>query len=275
MLRFIGPPSRYAARMEEAAMTFQQRSDSSDPAHGSDPVVRLVLHCQQHYRTWAAAPAHQQEACSAEYSELLEQLWFRLADDLRRMARGWIHSHMAPDIESLAMNLFANIVVSLPKLRIDPARNVRNLLLTVARRSQIDEYRRVYSSGLQHQSAAGANPADAHMWQPPGSHTQSEGSLDLQQEVIDPNSTNIEERLILQIDQQSILETVWRDYWPRKLSKIDFLIMELRWRLDPPSSFREIAGRLGAGWTEDTVRQRHFRIISATRDYLRERGLID
>jgi len=46
-------------------------------------------------------------------------------------------------------------------------------------------------------------------------------------------------------------------------------------RSEPPYTFREIAARLGAGWEEDAVRQRHHHILDATRRYLRERGLID
>ena len=257
-------------------MTLPQRSDSPEPALVSDPIVPLVLLCQQHYHLWVAAPDEPLRASrSIEYSQSLERLWFVLADDLRRVARGWIHSNMAPDIESLAMNLFANIVVHLPKLHIDPARHVRNLLLMVARRGQIDEYRRVYASTPQRQPTPSDQPDDTQLWQSPGRRTQAGAPLDMQHEIVDPTSADIEERMIDQIDQQAILENVWNDYWPHKLSSTDFLIMELRWRMEPPSSFREIAERMGGGWSEEAVRQRHYRIIVATREYLRGRGLID
>ncbi|HEX5688461.1 MAG TPA: hypothetical protein VFX76_00565 [Roseiflexaceae bacterium] len=257
-------------------MTLLQRSDSSDPAHGRDPIVDLTLRCQQCFHIWKAATGlPQHEACGAEYRAQVEELWIMLADDLRRVARGWIHSHIASDLESLAMNLFGNIVLSLPRLRIDPNRNVRNLLLTVARRGQIDDYWRAYSSGPQQQTTTNEQVNETQMWQQPGTQAFCGASFDMPQDIIDPASLNIEEHLVAEIDQQAILETVWREYWPSELSALEFTIMELRWRLEPPKSFRQIAEHLGKGWSEDAVRQRHFRIITATRAYLRERGLID
>jgi hypothetical protein len=257
-------------------MTLQHRDDKPDIADRRDPLVMLALQCQQNHAAWSAAldrPA--QAALGALYRQSLEHLWAALADDLRRVARGWIHSNMAPDIESLALNMFANVVVALPRLRIDPARNVRKLLVTVARRGLIDEYRRSYASAPQRRPRPIDQPQEGRMWQQAGWQPQALAQLDTQVDIVDPHSANIEEHMAARIDQQAILRAVWEEYWPRSLSAADFLIMELRWRLEPPCSFREIAERLGAGWGEDAVRQRHHRILNATRRYLRDRGLID
>jgi DNA-directed RNA polymerase specialized sigma24 family protein len=238
-----------------ADMTQQDPHTAQNPSADSDPFVILVLQCQQAYTAWKTAhDREQQQIHSDQYRHLLEQLWLELAQDLRQVAHGWIRSNMAPDVESLAMNMFVNIVFQLPKLRIDPDKNVRNLLITVARRGQIDEYRRSYAVSGRRQSKM--------------------LPLDSQSEMVDPASSDAVERTVNQIDRQAVLDRVW-DYWLQKLSKDDMQIMRLRWHSDPPSSFGEIAERMGPGWGEDTVRQRHYRIMTATREYLRKHGLID
>ena len=242
-----------------------------------------MLQCQQDYALWTAATDTEQsrDALAAKYRSNLEALWEQLAADLRLIARGWIRSNMAPDTESLALNMFANIVFNLPKLRPDPQRNVRNLLVTVARRGLIDEYRRSYASSprrqpksAEQQTAPASGSDEARMWHVTGANQNGVAPGDSQPEPVDPGSYNIEDRMATRIDQQALLQVVW-EYWPRNLSATDFQIMKLRWQSDPPSSFRDIAEQIGAGWEEDAVRQRHHRIMNATRKYLREQGLID
>src|SRR5439155_1547273 len=112
------------------------------------------------------------------------------------------------------------------------------------------------------------------VWHVTGANQNGAAPDGSQPDPVDPGSYNIEERMVTRIDQQALLQAVW-DYWPHNLSATDFQIMKLRWQSDPPSSFGDIAEQLGAGWEEDTVRQRHHRIMNATRKYLREQGLID
>jgi DNA-directed RNA polymerase specialized sigma24 family protein len=232
------------------------QQDPSPDSSSVDPFVEFVLRCQAAYTAWAAAEVFEQKsALSQAYRLLLEELWALLAGDLRQIARGWTHSNMAPDSESLALNMFGNIVFPLPRLQIDPQRNVRNLLLTIARRGLIDDYRR---------SHAGTP------WRQGGYAT----SIDDRPDLIDPESSTIEDRAVQRIDSEALLKAVW-DYWPENLNGIEYEIVKLRWQSDPPRSFGEIAERLGPGWEEAAVRQRHHRIMNKTRRYLRESGLID
>jgi DNA-directed RNA polymerase specialized sigma24 family protein len=221
-----------------------------------DPVIELVSRCQEAHANWMAAEEPEQKnAMSETYRLLLEDLWTLLAGDLRLITRGWMRSNMAPDTESLALNMFGNIVFSLPKLLIDPQRNVRNLLLTIARRGLIDEYRRSRPSSSQRQAARTT-------------------SMDSQAHLIDPKSTHIEDRTVQRLDGEALLKAVWK-YWLENLIEVEYKIMMLRWRTDPPCPFGDIAVELGPGWEEATVRQRHHRIMNKTREYLRKNGLID
>jgi hypothetical protein len=215
-----------------------------------------VVQAQALYEDWSAAEDSAAREASGElYRRQLEQLWALLADDLRMITRGWIHANMESDSEKLALHMFGNIVFSLPKLQIDPQRNVRNLLLTIARHSLIDDYRRSHSSSGQRQATLAV-------------------SIDTQPDLVDPESAQIEERIVRRLDDGALLKAVWQ-YWRNSLIPVDYEIMKLRWRSDPPSPFSDIAMQLGPGWEEATVRQRHHLIMRATRKYLREQGLLD
>jgi DNA-directed RNA polymerase specialized sigma24 family protein len=253
-----------------------------EPSREPDPIVDLVLQCQHEYIMWKAEHDQgQAELLGAKCRQSLEALLNLLFDDLRYAARGWLRSNIASDPETLALNMFANIVFQLPKLHIDPQRPVRNLLITVARRGLIDEYRRTYSNGPRRQSSSSSQDIppqtgtpDARMWQTPGDLTNQSSSLDAHTELSDQKAEAVEDGIVSRISGQSILQAVW-EYWQRNYSGFDLQIMQLRWQMEPPRTFMEIATRLGPGWLEATVRQRHKRIMDATRKYLREQGLID
>jgi hypothetical protein len=48
--------------------------------------------------------------------------------------------------------------------------------------------------------------------------------------------------------------------------------MFARWFEEPQPAFAEIAQRMPAGWTSDAVRQRHYRTLVKTKQYLRTLG---
>ncbi len=160
-----------------------QQDPSPELSSEPDPVVALVPRCQAAYIAWSAAEEAERNAFIDAYRLLLEELWALLAPDLRQITRGWMRSNMAPDAESLALNMFGNIVFVLPKLQIDPQRNVRNLLLLIARRGLIDEYRRNHPSSPQRQATHAA-------------------SIDSQPELIDPEA-HIEERTVQRLDRET------------------------------------------------------------------------
>jgi DNA-directed RNA polymerase specialized sigma24 family protein len=261
-------------------MTSLELTDDSAPAPMPLSIAVLAVLCQESYRSWAsAASENDKQALRERNRSYVELLWIALADDLRIAARSWIRSQIAPDVESLAMNMFSHIIFTLPKLRIDPARNVQGLLLTVARRGIIDEYRRNYAAPVRRQPAGSALERAAgtratQMWPGPSSHAPTVAPAEAHLEAVDPASYDAEDRVARALDNQDVLRAIWA-YWPKSLSADDFQIMRLRWLSDPPRSFKEIAQLLGAGWSEDAVRQRHHRVLKDTRAHLREHGLLD
>jgi len=234
-------------------------ADSADDAQSSetssDQIVTIALQCQQDYKRWTEeSDLAARAACAEDYRQSLEALWEAIAPDLRRVAPGWIRSGMAPDIESLAINMFSYIVFKLPTLSINTNLNVRGLLVTVARRGLIDDYRRSYAVNPRRQSK------------------QQVVSLDDQMYVADEQRSDVEGEAIQKIDGDDVLAAVEK-YW-MTLDDEEKKIMQLRWQTDPPHSFREIAKQLGSGWAEDAARQRHHRIMNATRKHLRELNLL-
>jgi len=214
----------------------------------------IALQCQQTYRAWADALDPTVHAARGDaHRQSLERLWEAIAPDLRKVAHGWIRSGMAPDIESLALNMFSYIVFKLPTLSFNLQRNVRGLLVTVARRGLIDEYRRSYAVSSKRQPRQFV-------------------SLDDKTDLADDDRSDIEGTSIHKIDGNRVLTEV-QEYW-RSLNPEETLIMRLRWQTDPPCSFREIAQQMGSGWVEDAVRQRHHRIMNATRKHLHDRKLL-
>jgi RNA polymerase sigma factor (sigma-70 family) len=250
---------------------------SSDDQY--ENLAELVLLCQQSHTDWSGASSEATADARAQHGVYLEQLWAAIADDLRRVARGWMRSNIAPDVESLALNMFTDIVFSLPSLSIDPKRNVRKFLITVARRRLIDEYRRISPVPKRRASQSSDEPltpgaAGARMWQTGQDAEYAAAAADLDAGLADEASFTAEERLASRIDHQALLAAIW-SYWPKSLAEDDLRIVQLRWETDPPRSFREIARQMGKDWGEATVRQRHHRILKATRAYLHSRGLLD
>lgn len=233
-------------------------SSSSNDDHGinsPDKLDEIARHCQEQFFAWERAQDLADQARYAgEYRRSLEALWEEIAPDLRRVARGWIRSGMAPDIETLAMNMFTYIVFKLPTLAFDAQRNIRGLLVTVARRGMSDDYYRSYANSPKRQ---------------PNSTVSFDDQLDLADEA----RSEVENDTIQKVNSEEILSAV-DIYWDT-LEETDRQIMHLRWRTDPPGSFRDIARQLGPGWAEDAVRQRHHRVINATRKQLRDQKLLD
>jgi RNA polymerase sigma factor (sigma-70 family) len=202
-----------------------------------------------------------------------------IEQDLTKVAHSWIRSNIGPDVKSLAMNMFTDVVEVLPNLRIDPTKNVRSYLISVARHRLIDTWRREFKpprrpakdSAFDLELHPGA--PEARMWQDRFSSIEASSLADPHGGIIDPNTSDAEERVLTRIDNEQILRAI-RDHWPKSLSRDDYRIVHLRYLADPQASFREIAQDLGGGWTEDAVRQRHFRVIKATRKYLNEQGLL-
>ncbi len=247
-------------------------TDPADNFSGQTSLYGLARACQQGHAAWhAAEDVATRQLLRDEHRGLLELLWQALQPDLERGALRWRRSGMAPDLRSLAMGMFVHIIGELPRLRLDPDRNVRHLLLMVAQRRTVDEYRRSFSDGPHMRGADDALPIasgapEAQMWAEPSGPVDL-FALDREQELVDPQTLDAESQIVARLDLRRLVEQLWR-YWPERLSLHDLQIMRLRWRVEPPVPFSEIARQLGDGWEEDTVRQRHHRILRDARRFL-------
>lgn len=237
-------------------------------------LLDIVLRAQQVYLQWQQAETPEaQKIYRDQFQATTEELWHALADDLRRVARGWKFSGMGPDNDTLAMGMFVHIITALPKLKVDPQRDVRKYLITVARNNNISEYRRVYARQPIQMSEERASH-ETEMW---ANSSYQDDRAEHQRMIGDQgdhepyDSMNHLDDLL---DRRTNLERIWQ-YWKNTLSQIDYQIMDLRWHSEPPTHFQTIAAHLGPGWSADSVRQRHYRVCKDTRLYFQQQGLLD
>jgi hypothetical protein len=64
-------------------------------------------------------------------------------------------------------------------------------------------------------------------------------------------------------------------FWSETLSHVEQVIIQMRWGQYPQASYKEIALRLGPGWTDVNARKYNERIIRKTRTFLYNKGLFD
>jgi DNA-directed RNA polymerase specialized sigma24 family protein len=258
LIEWDATTSRYSLHDLIRVLALQQKEATAEMIGvlPKDPqLVYTVLDALSTFQAWRAATEEEiRNSLGLQYRTEMEQLWNFLADDLRRVAHGWLRSGLAPDIETLALDMFSHIVFALPRLKIDPHGNVRAFLITVARHGMTDDYRRSYTSS-------------------PNSRPNMVVSFDEQTSEKDAARSDVEREMSEKIDNQRILAAA-KEYW-KTLGPDDTIIMQLHWQTDPPRSFRAIVEQLGGGWVEDAVRLRHRRIMNATRKYLREQGAIE
>ena len=247
--------------------------------HNSDETLRIaIVNCQNLLQGWNDASTEDERAQHADrYKASLEQLWNLLADDLYAIARSWRKSNLATDVESLALSHFTEIIMALPRLKIDPTKNVRQLVFTLFRRSLITEYRTLnpLATTKPHDekpetSVEPGTPA-AQFWPMRGAETLA--VLTDGADIPDPQSFDSEERIFRKLYTQAMMKTI-REFWSSTLPPEDLSIIVARWEHDPPRPYQEIAATLGPGWTEANVRKRHQRTIERTRQYLKDNNLL-
>jgi len=249
---------------------------SVDPITSSDnqQIVETIVAYQASYdqfqSLWASDPSRR-ETLRQEIQGELEQLWQLIETDLVQVARGWMRSGLLDSVslprseavQSLAMSAFLNIIEALPHLHIDPSRNVRALLATIARRGFVREYRRMSQSlPAQPQYTALGEPGSATFT------IQSNSELEA---VVDPQE-DFEEQLMRRHHAQTTIAAI-RDVWENTLTDIDAFIVKHRVECDPPVLFDTMAQQLGPGWTASALRKRWQRLIMRTREELRKRGI--
>jgi hypothetical protein len=74
------------------------------------------------------------------------------------------------------------------------------------------------------------------------------------------------------LDRRACCQAIWA-FW-ETLGEADQRIVLLRWNREPPVPYEAIAQHLGQGWTAQTIRQRHCRLLQRTRVHLQGLGLL-
>src|SRR5262245_340380 len=142
-------------------MALQYSSQSNAAPQPGDRLLAIVLRYQQTFRDWAVEKDIERRAVLYEALRLCqEELWPLLAEPLLQVARGWLRSNMARDmlanptsypgvedvLVSLAQNLYLHVIDDLPRLQVDPSKNLLACLKTIARRGMVDENQHVYGN---------------------------------------------------------------------------------------------------------------------------------
>jgi len=247
-------------------------------------IVLIQLLAAERIAPLDAEQAAYKQVVQGEMAAAIDALYYALAPDLHRLAKGWVKSQQfqhiaatsdfAKAVETLALSAFSAIVEALPLLKVDPERNVRGLLITIARRDLFDQ-EKIYSSNRREQSRGQQVPAtgerDSAMW---WSAHEMRGGEHAAAEPKDPASGDFEERILADDQLRSLWPHVL-ECWQQTLPSEDLWLIIMRWFHDPPLPFKEIAELLGAGWSEAAVKQRHYRILRRTKTYLQAQGLLD
>lgn len=267
-------------------MADKERSPNQASAP-ADPLLEAILRYQQIHRVWVSqADPELRTGRAQQLRDSHDVLWPALAPPLVDVARSWLRSGIGRDIcanpasypalqdvlYSLAINLYLHVVDALPNVQVDPAKNIRAYLMTIARRGIADEYYQVYGyharQGAQrNQPQSGAGPGAA-----PG--TPARVGSDAGAGAVADLGDTIESWLIDAIDRQRCWQLV-QEFWRQTLTLIDCRIITLRWSATPPLAFEHVAQQLGPEWTAAAVRQRHHRILARTRQHLRAAGMLD
>lgn len=241
-------------------------SNHTEQDDTSDDVLDSILTCQSWHTQWVQErdPA-QREIYGQEYKAAVERLFELLEPYLERIAIGWLRSGIAPDVHSLKYSLFVPIFHALPNIQVDPQKNVRNLLLTIARHGIYNMYRQDIG-GTSSRSRSSMDDDMVHMW----SHSYSTAGHRQSNDEVDQASIEVEDTWISMVDNREYLGAIAR-FWEHALVPVDKEIVKLRLR---DLTFKEIVYRLDSRWEESTIRQRYHRVIIRTRQHLQAIGLM-
>lgn len=212
-----------------------------------DAVFALVGDYQCAYQRWCTeATKRSREQLKRENSGRLEQIYSLIHPNLRGLARRLLRTDRARDdilssavsyeedvLTIIEYDLFTYIIEALPHVHAEPDKNTIGLLITIADRGWNND--RFYRRSLR--TTALDDPA------------LTEASL-----ARDLEADSVHDRIARADVQQH-----FRAFLAR-CKQIDRLIGDAR-MLDPPTSFKAIAERLGPGYTEQMLRKRWERLL--------------
>lgn len=248
-----------------------------------------VYEYQRAYEQWAGSTDQiARGKARLQLQQAQERLWPQIAEAMAAVAKQWFGStigrELAPAtaqtsfprsadaLDSLAMSMYLYVIEALPQLEVNPDLSLRSCLKQIARRRLIDDERRQKRRLLGHITRPAepiTSTRESAMWfeRVRGQGLAFDGE---QAEIADPASQNEADAITCRLDRSEVLAAV-HHFWKTTLTDDDRAIMR-RWDQDPPTTFRELAEQLGAGWTDSMIRQRHHRIMQRTRSYLAEQG---
>ena len=169
-------------------------------------------------------------------------------------------------VEALAMNCMLGLLDALPRLRLDPARNIQAYLTKIAWFGLLDEERAIYTDVQR--GSRGRTILVLRLDQVLCALNEAEDATSLTDRFKDEQAAQAFER----ITGQQLLDAVSR-FWQEELSPVDQQIVRLRLQ-EPPVSYAQIVSQLGEGWTATAARQRFGRAMKQTRAFLHAHGWI-
>ena len=231
--------------------------------------AELVRDALTYQRLRRAAQQQADEATrlrlSAEAMAAAEVIWQQLRDDLCKRAGRWLggplgeetHQRGAEARASIAMSMFLDVLNWLDRMEIDPARNLRAMLLTEAYFRTIDSYRKVYTTPNGTLTLTISEGEDAYREQHTvalGVYHEANGLV----EPVDPTSLEHEERMISRVDSRVYAQLI-QQFIAENLTPSQQFVIEQRLFKQPPTHYDQIARLLGSGWTAEASRQAYSR----------------
>lgn len=254
-----------------------ETGDSIDP----QVLVEAITAYQQAHAAWQGSRSQDQavrEEQRAAVRRRTNVLWPLLQRILYPVAYDWAARHQMRSVESLSRkeaadevltNLCLAVIDQLPHLKIDPAANTVGLLRTIARRHEIDGYRRdTRKHELRDEAIA---------------HNEGEPSRRRYQEVYDDEALarcvdeylrHFDEHVIEREHARTAVAAITA-HWRATLSAEELYLLTARLLSDPPILHTEIAATLGPPWNSELVRMRQHRILKRSQVYLRREGYVE
>lgn len=244
----------------------ETRSGNEDNPHADQrgELARLILAYQRDHRAQKyAVSRHERERLREQVSSHLKAICLILYEPFCREAHNWKKSLSFRELtehnvenEGLdwAINRFAeqlcgHILDKLLTIRIDPNRDVIGLCVIIARRGMAKEEREIYGG----KKRVGKNTIVSLPFTRLSTYTDSSSEREF--DIADATSSAAFARMIDELSRESqhqmllrVLETITHP--------VDRQIMIDRLLRAKPLSYKQIAIRIGDGWTADAVRKR-------------------
>lgn len=227
-------------------------SQGSTEPPTNDELYRVLIAYQEAYDRWQAAKQQEEILIlKHENKERMSYLLDLIFPALRGRARGLLWKGYAPFADGegvtdrIAYSLFAGLIEELPKLKLDPTKNILGLLVKVA------VYR--WRDDLGPRKLSRLVSLDEVAPDSPGLATDP-----IENQVLEELRRGHCRQLI-----EAFLDTC---------EEIDCLIMRARLQ-DPPVEYKDLVQHVGPGWNEAALRARYSRSKRRFQEYVKKLGV--